>query len=327
MSTSFWRDKKVLVTGGAGFIGSHVVEMLVEQGALVTVAEIPASRNLANLRGILKKIDMIEGDLRELGICVEACRGNQVILNLVARVGGIKFSREHPAVMFRDNILVSTNMIEAARLSNVERFLVVSSACVYRRDCSIPTPESEGFIGVPEPTNDGYGWAKRMAEFQADTYRREFGLKAAIVRPYNTYGPRDHFSVNEGHVIAALIKRIFDGENPLKVWGDGEQTRSFLYVTDLARGIILAAEKYAVCDPVNLGSDEEIRIKDLVELVVRLSGKKIDVEFVPSELKGQPRRRCDVSRAREKIGFVALVGLEEGVKKTIDWYLAHKDTL
>jgi GDP-L-fucose synthase len=323
----FWKNKKVLVTGGAGFVGSHVVEMLVERGAR-TVVVTQENGTLDNLTHAKDEVEYIKGDLHNFDVCKKASRDVNIVLNVAAIVGGINFNQKHPGTIFRDNVLINTNMLEAARLNDVERFLVVSSACVYPRFCTIPTPETEGFVGMPEPTNDGYGWSKRMAEFQADAYAREFGMKIAIARPYNTYGPRDHFDPKRSHVIPALIKRVFDGENPLTVWGDGEQSRAFLCVTDLARGLLEITEKYAEADPINLGTDEEIKIKELVSLIINLSGiNNIEVNFDTSKPCGQPRRNCDNTKAMSKIGFKANVKLEEGLKKTIEWYVANRKNI
>jgi GDP-L-fucose synthase len=321
---NFWKNKKVLVTGGAGFVGSHVVELLVEKGARTVVIDNLESGTLENLSHVRDEAEYINGDLHNCDVCIHACKGMDVVLNVAAKVGGIYFNKRHPGAMFRDNVLINTNMLEAARLNDVERFLVVSSACVYSRHCKIPTPETEGFEGVPEPTNDGYGWSKRMAEFQANAYAREFGMKIAIVRPYNAYGPRDHFDPEKSHVIPALIKRVFDGENPLAVWGDGEQSRAFLYVTDLARGLLEVTEKYAETDPLNIGTEEEIKIKDLVSLIFKFSGFNHKVSFDTSKPSGQPRRNCDNTKAMAKAGFRAKVKLEDGLKKTIEWYIANR---
>ncbi len=317
---SFWRNKKVLVTGGAGFIGSHLVERLVAEGAKVRAVDNLENSSLENLEKVKNRIEFIKKDLRILKDCLEASQNQEIVLNLAAKVGGIEFNRKHLGTMFRDNILISTQMLEAARLNDVERFLVVSSACVYPRYCTIPTPEEEGFKDVPEPTNEGYGWAKRMAEVQARTYAQEFGMKIAIARPYNTYGPRDHFAPEKSHVIPALIKRVFDGENPLTVWGDGEQSRAFLYVKDLVEGMLKVIEACPVCDPLNLGTVEEIKIKDLVKLIIKLSGKNPRVHFDTSKPSGQPRRNCNNRKAKEKIGFEARISLREGLEKTITWY-------
>lgn len=321
---SFWEGKRVLVTGGAGFIGSHTVELLVNKGAKVRVIDNLENGTLKNLEVVKKKIEFVKGDLRVLDECIKAAKNQEVVLNVAAKVGGIGFNKAHPGTMFRDNILINTNMLEAARVADVERFLVVSTACVYRRDCTIPTPESEGFEGVPEPTNEGYGWAKRMAEVQGRAYAKEFGMKIGIVRPYNAYGPRDHFDPEKSHVIPALIRRVFNKENPLVVWGDGNQTRAFLYVTDFARGIVTAIEKYPIPDPINIGTDEEVKIKELVNMIVKLSGLKPKVEFDTSKPAGQPRRNCDTRKAKEKTGFEAEVKLNEGLKKTIEWYKNEK---
>lgn len=324
--TKFWRNKKVLVTGGAGFIGSHLTEMLIEKGAKVTVADNLSNGNLNNLKNVIKNVKLLKNDLKILDEARKACKGQEIIMNLAAKVGGIEYNRTHLGTMFKDNVLLNTTMLEAARLEKVERFLVISSACVYPRFCKIPTPESEGFEGVPEPTNEGYGWAKRMAEAQGRFYHQEFGMKIGIVRPYNAYGPRDHFDPEKSHVIPALIKRIFDNENPLKVWGDGEQSRAFLFVEDFARGLITAIEKYPVPDPINIGTDEEIKIKDLLNLLLKISRKNPKIIFDKTKPAGQPRRNCDTKKAKEKIGFSAKISLPVGLKETINWYEKNYST-
>ena len=318
---NFWKNKKILVTGGAGFIGSHVVEKLVQRGARVTVLDNLQNSTLRNLDNVKDKIVFIKGDCREIDAVEKACKGKDVVMNLAARVGGIEYNRTHQATMLRDNLLIATVMIEAAKRANVERFLVVSSACVYPRNCSVPTPESEGFLDEPELTNAGYGWAKRMAELLGRYYAEEFGMKVGIARPYNCYGPRDHFDPETSHVIPALIKRVFDGENPLKVWGSGNQTRAFLYVEDFAEGLILTIEKYPAADPVNLGTDEEVSIKELVGKIIKISGIDTKVVFDTSKPDGSPRRNCDNRKAKEKLGFKAKITLEEGLKRTIAWYM------
>lgn len=317
---SFWQNKKVLVTGGAGFIGSHVVEGLVAQKAKVRAADNLKLQDCKNLEDVKEEIEFIRCDFLKLEDCLKATEGIEITFNLAAKVGGIEFNIRHPASIFRDNVLMGTNMLEASRINKNERFLVVSSACVYPRFCKVPTPESEGFVGVPEPTNDGYGWAKRMAEIQADVYSREFGMNIAIARPYNTYGPRDHFEPEKSHVIPALIKRLFDGENPLTVWGDGEQGRAFIFVKDTALGLIALVEKYPVADAVNIGTNEEVKIKDLVKMIVDVSGVKTRIFFDTSKASGQPSRNSDNAKAMEKIGFKAETNLREGLEKTIEWY-------
>lgn len=319
MST-FWQNKKVLVTGGAGFIGSHVVEKLVERGAKVTVIDNLQNGSLKNLSLVKERVVFMRGDCTDEKDALKACTGQEVIMNLAARVGGIEYNRTHQATMLRDTLLIGTVMIEAARKSDVERFLAVSSACVYPRNCSVPTPESEGFLEEPEPTNGGYGWGKRMSELLARYYSEEFGMKVGIVRPYNCYGPRDHFDPATSHVIPALIKRVLDGENPVKIWGSGNQTRAFLYVEDLAEGMILAIEKHPIPDPINLGTDDEIAIKDLIPKILSIAKVDAKLEFDTSMPDGSIRRNSNNTKAIEHLGFRAKVALDEGLKKTIEWY-------
>lgn len=323
---SFWKEKNVLVTGGAGFVGSHVVEMLLENEAIVRVVDNLENGSLENLIACKDKIEFIKGDLSNPEVCERVSKGQDIVINLAAKVGGINFNNEHPATMFTSNVLISTQMLDTARKNDVERYLCVSSACVYPRYCIIPTPESEGFKDIPEPTNIGYGWAKRMAEVQAQCYAEEYGMKIAIVRPYNTYGPRDHFDPEKSHVIPALIRRVFDGENSITVWGDGEQTRAFIYVTDLARGMLLATEKYPKPDPINIGTDEEIKIRDLIGLIVEVSkiAPKPKIIFDTDKPTGQPRRNSDNTKAKRLIGFEATIALRDGLGRTIEWYKEHK---
>lgn len=320
MSNNFWTNKKVLVAGGAGFIGRHVVEKLVKRGAIVSVLDNFQNSNEQNLSTVKALIRIIKGDCKKEEDASRACKNQDIVMNLAARVGGIEFNRTHQATMMRDNLLIGSVMIEAARQSRVKRFLTISSACVYPRECSVPTPESEGFLSEPEPTNSGYGWAKRMSELMGKFYAEEFDMKVGVVRPYNCYGPYDHFDPNVSHVIAALIKRVFDGENPVRVWGTGRQTRAFLYVEDLAEGMILAIEKYPVPDPINLGTDEEISIKDLVEKIIKISGKNLKVEYDLSKPDGSPRRNSNNVKAKKKLGFEAQISLDDGLRKTIGWY-------
>ncbi len=320
MQNDYWRKRKVLVTGGTGFIGSHVVEKLVKLGAKVSVLDNLKNGVVKNIGHLSRRIKLIEGNATDPQTAYRTCLGQEVVMNLAARVGGIEYNRTHQAVMLKDNLLIETIMMEAANKAGVERFLVVSSACVYPHDAKVPTPETEGFRGEPEETNGGYGWAKRMAEKLGIYYAQEFGMKVGIVRPYNAYGPRDHFDPKTSHVIPALIKRVFDGENPVRVWGSGKQTRAFLYVEDLAEGMIETIEKYPVPDPINLGTDEEVSIKYLIEQIIKLSGKKVKIVFDTSRPDGSPRRNSNNYKAKEKVGFVARTKLQEGLRKTILWY-------
>jgi GDP-L-fucose synthase len=322
---SFWTGKKVLVTGGTGFIGSHVVELLVAAGAKTTVAARMGAGNKGNLKAVSKKVRLLKGDLRELAFCRRACKGQDVVLNMAGVVGGVGWNSVHPASLFRDNMTLQINVLEAARLESVKRYLVVSTACVYPRDCAIPTPESEGFRDEPELTNRGYGWAKRMGEYLGRACAEEYGMSIAIVRPYNAYGPRDHYDLDKSHVIAALVRRVCEGESPLKVWGSGKSTRAFLYVEDFARGILDVAEKYPKADPVNIGSTEEISIKDLAEAVLRAAGaEKTKLIFDSSKPSGQPRRACDTTKSKKVLGFTAMINLDEGLRRTISWYRENR---
>lgn len=316
----FWTRKKVLVTGGGGFIGSHAVERLVAAGARVTVADHRGPVKKRNLAAVWKDIAFVHADVDDPKAALRFCKGQDVVINMAASVGGVGWNSTHPASLFRDNMRIGVSVLEAARVCGVSRYLVVSSACVYPRDCAIPTPETEGFRDAPEVTNAGYGWAKRMQEYLGQAYAEEYGMSVAIARPYNAYGPRDHFDPARSHVIAALVKRVCDGEDPVLVWGDGSTTRSFLYVDDFARGLLETAEKWPKADALNIGADDEISVKDLAATIVRLAGTGAELVFDPSKPAGQPRRRCSVEKAKKAIGFQARVSLEEGLAKTIAWY-------
>lgn len=323
-TSKYWHQKKVLVTGGAGFIGSHLVELLLSQGAKVTVTGRKPKTQAVYIKPLLNKLSYHCLDLLQPSSkLVTVFQDQHTIFHLAARVAGIEYNRHHPATMLRDNSQMTLNALEAARLAGVKQFQMVSSACVYPRHCTIPTPESEGFLNEPEPTNYGYGWAKRFSEILAKTYADEHKMKISIVRPYNAYGPRDDFDPRTSHVVPALIKRVVDGENPVVVWGDGSATRSFLYVEDFARGLLEAMEKYPVPDPVNIGTDEEISIKNLIKLIIKLSGSEAKIKFDTTKPNGQPRRNCDTTKASKKIGFKAKVSLEAGLTQTIKWYQDH----
>lgn len=316
--SNFWRKKKVLVTGGSGFIGSHVTELLVRKEAEVAILD---HVKRENVKFVLDKIEMIEGDIENLQTVIKACQGQDIVINMAARVGGIEYNRAHQGSILRDNLLIACNVLEAVRLTKVERVMEVSSACVYPKDAVIPTPEEEGLRGEPEPTNGGYGWGKRMGELLSKYYEEQYKMKIGIVRPYNCYGPRDHFDPKISHVIPALIKRVFDGEDPLVIWGSGNQTRAFLYVEDLAEGILLATEKYCKADPINLGTNEEISVKELIEMILRLSNKKRKIVFDTTKPDGSPRRNSDNKKAERLINFKSWTNLENGLTKTIDWYI------
>lgn len=318
--SKFWKDRKVLVTGGTGFIGSHVVEKLVDYGARVTVLDHIKKGKIKNIPHLSKKVNFIAGNCDSPKEARKACKGQDVVMNLAARVGGIEYNRTHQASILSENLAIASVMIEAARVEKVERFLVVSSACVYPHDAKVPTAESEGFRGEPESTNGGYGWAKRMAEKLGMYYSEQYDMKVGIVRPYNAYGPRDHFNPKTSHVIPALIARVLQGEDPLNVWGSGKQTRAFLYVGDLALGMIRAIEKYPVADPINLGTNEEISIKELIKMIIAISGVNTKVIFDVSKPDGSPRRNSDNTNAIKHLNYKASTKLRTGLEKTIQWY-------
>lgn len=314
----YWDERKVLVTGGGGFIGSHLVERLLKSGSNVRV--VGRSEKPINLINCLEKIDYVIADLSKMENCLKVVHGMDVVFHLASKVAGISYNVAHPAEMFKTNSLLNLMMLEASRIENVERYQCTSSTCVYPRYCEVPTPETEGFKDDPEPTVLGYGWAKRIAELQARFYAKEYGMKIAIIRPTNAYGPRDDFSQETSHVIPALIRKVYESNDVITVWGSGNQTRSFIYVEDLARAMMEVTEKYAVADPINIGTEEEITIKDLASLITKISGKNLLVKFDLTKPEGQPRKFADITKAKEKIDWRPDFALESGLKKTIEWY-------
>jgi len=230
----------------------------------------------------------------------------------------------HPATIFKENIIGFINILDASKNNNVERFLTVSSACVYPRNCTIPTPETEGNKDVVDDANEGYGWAKRMEEFLSKSYAKEFGMKIAIIRPSNLYGPRDNFSKEKAHVIPNILRKILGGDDPLVVFGTGTPTRTFLYVDDFCEGALLAIEKAANADPINIGSDNEISIKNLIEILCKHAEKQPKIVFDTSKPDGHPRRVIDITKAKKLLGFKPKTSLDEGIKRTIKWYSLSK---
>lgn len=318
--SQFWKQKKVVITGGAGFIGSHLLERLVSLGSSVTVYDRYAERKKKLLESLNVPVNSIWGDCRDYDSVMNAVKEHEVFIQLAAHVRDVEYNVTHPASILTDNLQIIANAFRAVQETGIERFLFISSACVYPNDCAIPTPESEGARGAPEKNNAGYGWGCRMGEVLARYCHEEYGIKISIVRPYNIYGPRDHFEQGTFHVIPSLIQKVFSGDKTITVWGSGNQTRAFLYIDDLVSGILTTIQSYPQPDPINLGSDEEITIKDLVALIISLSGKDVDVEFDLSKPEGSPRRCADMSNAREAIGFKSNIRLRDGLKRTIEWY-------
>lgn len=314
-----YKDKKVLVTGGTGLIGSHLIGSLLERGA--TVRTVVHSRR-SPIK--LENVEVIHGDLKRWNACVKAVKDMEYVFHLAAFVGGVGRNVAHPAGMFTPNMLMNTQMLEAARLEGIKRYLYTSSACIYPGNLEFFV-EEKGWDAPPAESNSSYGWVKRMGELQAQAYSAEYGMKIAIVRPTNAYGPRDNFDLKTSHVIPALIRKAVERQNPFVVWGSGESTRDLIHAKDIARGMLLALEKYAVADPINLATGRSIKIKDLAHLILKLSGyENAKIIFDESNPTGQLVRRVSTAKAKEKIGFVAQISLEEGLKETINWYKENR---
>ncbi len=319
---SYWKNKRVLVTGGAGFIGSYLSELLVEAGAKVTVADSLVRGNRERIQAILKKIHLEEANLFEPSACAKVCQNQDVVLNLAAKVTGIEYNRFHMADMFETNMKLQMNVLHAAAECGIKRFLQVSTACIYPHDAKVPTPESEGERGSPEPTNEGYGLAKFMGEKLARYYTQEKGIEVVIVRPFNAYGPRDHFDEATSHVIPAIMKRILDEDDPVVIWGSGNQSRAFVHARDVARGMMLAAEKAPPAEPINIGHDHEVTIKDLFALICKVIGKYPQAHYDTSKPDGYPRRAADTTLLKKYTGFVPAISLEDGIREMLEYFVA-----
>lgn len=297
----FWDGKNILITGGAGFLGSAIVEQLAKEGVSPSQLSIPRSRDL---------------DLRRWENCRKAVEGQDIVIHLAAKVGGIGFNQKYPADLFFDNAIMGIQVIEAARQAGVEKCVVLGTVCAYPKFTPVPFREEELWNGYPEETNAPYGLAKKMLLVQCQAYRQQHGFNAIYLLPVNLYGPRDNFDPESSHVIPALIKKFTDavreGKEVVEVWGTGSASREFLYVDDAARAIVLATERYNKPDPVNIGAGNEIRIKDLVEIIARHTGFSGEIFWDTTKPDGQPRRGLDVSRAE--------IPFEVGLKRTIKWY-------
>lgn len=307
MINNFWKDKKVVVTGGSGFLGSHLV------------------RKIASLK---PKSVFVPGhseyDLRNYKDCLKAVQKGNIIFHLAANVGGIGYNRNFPATLYDDNILMGTYMMKAAYTARVEKYITLATICSYPKFTPIPFKEEDLWNGYPEETNAPYGLAKKMQLVQSQAYRDQYGFNSICLFPVNLYGPGDNFDPESSHVIPALIKKfvqaVKNNDPEVVIWGSGRPSREFLYVDDAVEGIIRAAEKYNKSDPVNLGAGFEITIKKLANLIKEFTGFKGKLVWDSSKPDGQPRRMLDINKARKEFGFEAETSFEEGLKKTIKWY-------
>jgi GDP-L-fucose synthase len=308
-------SQRVTVTGGAGFLGSHVVEELRRAGCAEVF--VPRSRDYD-----LRRADAVARMYAEAR--------PEIVIHLAAVVGGIGANRENPGRFFYDNLTMGVELMEQARQRGVLKFVAVGTVCAYPKFTPVPFKEDDLWGGYPEETNAPYGLAKKMLLVQAQAYREQYGFNAIYLLPVNLYGPRDSFDESKSHVIPALIKKCLDaiatGASRIEVWGTGAASREFLFVEDCARAVVLATEKYDKPEPVNLGAGNEIRIRDLIVMIARLAGFKGEIVWDSSKPDGQPRRCLDVSRAEREFGFRASTQFEVGLRQTIEWYRSERGT-
>ncbi len=311
---AFWSSRRVLVTGASGFLGRAVVDGLARRGAATVVTPSSADHDL-------RLLDEVEAMFAE--------HRPDLVIHLAARVGGIGANMARPADLYLDNLLMGTYVLDVARRSETAKTVMVGTICSYPKITPVPFREDSLWQGYPEETNAPYGIAKLAQLVQLQANREQYGQHAIYLMPTNLYGPRDKFNAAVSHVIPALIKKAVEateaGDDHIEVWGTGSASREFLYVDDAADGILLAAERYDDGDPVNLGSDSELAIKELVEIIVDLVGFGGEIRWDTTKPDGQPRRGVDASRAQERFGFRASTPFEDGLRRTIDWYLAHRD--
>jgi GDP-L-fucose synthase len=307
--SNYFADRRVVVTGGAGFLGHYVVEGLRQRGCRQILVPQIEQYDLVDPTGVTRMYEDLRPD---------------VVIHLAAVVGGIGANRERPGEFFYKNLMMGVQLIEQARLRGIEKFVAIGTVCAYPKFTPVPFQEEHLWDGYPEETNAPYGLAKKMLLVQSQAYRQQYGFNSIFLLPVNLYGPGDNFDLQTSHVIPALIKKCIDavqaGDDHITCWGTGAVSREFLYVADAAEGILLATELYDRAEPVNLGAGREIRIKDLAEKIAKLTGFTGEIRWDPSQPDGQPRRCLDVSKAREYFGFAARTSFDEGLRETMDWY-------
>jgi len=307
-------EKRILVTGGAGFLGRQVIDQLLKAGANADKITVPRSRDY---------------DLRTMAACQQVVQNQDIIIHLAAHVGGIGLNREKPGELFYDNLMMGVQLIHSAYQAGIEKFVCVGTICAYPKFTPVPFKEEDLWNGYPEETNAPYGIAKKALLVQLQSYRQQYGFNGIFLLPVNLYGPEDNFNPNSSHVIPALVRKVHEaqvkGEKQLYVWGDGSPSREFLYSTDAARGIVLATQHYNETDPVNLGTGYEIKIRDLIELICELMEFQGELVWETDKPNGQPRRCLDTEKAKQAFGFTAEVDFKQGLKNTIDWYRQHTD--
>jgi GDP-L-fucose synthase len=311
--SEFFEGRRVVVTGGAGFLGRYVIERLRRAGAGHIDVPRSAQYDLVKMGDVVRMYDDLKPD---------------VVIHLAAVVGGIGANREHPGRFFYENLMMGVQLIEQGRLRGIEKFVAIGTVCSYPKFAPAPFREEDLWNGYPEETNAPYGLAKKMLLVQSQAYRQEYGFNSIFLLPVNLYGPGDNFDPASSHVIPALIKKCVDameaGETFIECWGTGRASREFIYAADAAEGIVLATQRYDGADPVNIGTGSEVTIKELVEKIAALTGFRGEIRWDPSKPDGQPRRQLDTSKAREYFGFEARTPLDEGLKATIDWYRANR---